>query len=971
MAQRRFTRAIAEFSVPAKEDREAAGELVALDASTPLRLDGTYSGWLVRSGHVDLFAVALDENKPTGMRHPLCQISAGNLIAGFDATGAGHTIVAVGRLGTSVTPMTRDQLDAWPLDKRAKLIERWIGLIAPAAFGDAPAWPETTAEPATRIDLAAGRRIFAPREPVWAVPRRGTLIIGDGFPEVAGAMPICAGLSLQAEGDCSLDLVTTATSVAGGVAALKPFHRIILAAVGALILDAEATAQERIVARSQTNRRSIEAGLRALSELGRDRSARTEPSTTSTDPVIAAFARVVGYQGVELSRTSRAVNAAESTLRSLARANGVGLRTVLLRGEWWRRDNGPLLAWRGEPKRPVALLPHGLRRCRLWDPADGRSVVVDETVAREIDSSATMTYRPMPLEVRGVVTLIQFALRGVRREVATIIAIAAVSGGLAALFPVAIGYLFESAVPRAERGQVLAVVIGLALAAVASGVFDLTKAIALLRLEGRLEAALQPGLMHRLLSLPVNFYRTLGTGELTNRVLSIQTMRSLLAGSTLISLLSAIFATTSFLVIVFISPFLALVSAGLVAVGATAWVALSIAELGQERARVALRGQEDGLVIQIIQGITKVRVSASEPRVFAVWGRLFARQKQRFLQGQRYASVEEVFNEVYPILAVLALLFAASKLLSTGPNAAPGLGLGSFLSVNAAFGQLLAATTAMARAVATGLELIPLFERLRPIVTAAVESHGDKTEAPPLSGRIEVSHVHFRYVEGSSPVLDDVSLRIEAGSFVAFVGPSGSGKSTLLRLLLGFEVPERGDILYDGQSLSTLDTTSVRRQIGVVLQHGRITTGSILENITSGLPYNLDDAWAAARLAGIDREIEALPMGMHTLLLEGSATLSGGQRQRLMIARALIGKPRVLFFDEATSALDNRSQALVTQSLEKLRTTRIVVAHRLSTIERADRIFVLEDGRLVEFGTYAELITQHGLFHRLAQRQIA
>ena len=714
------------------------------------------------------------KGKPTGMRHPLCQISAGDLIVGFDAGGASHAIVAVGRLGTSVSPMTRDEVDAWPLDTRAELIERWISLVAPAVFGDAPAWPEMTAEPGARIDLAAGERIFAPREPVWAVPRRGMLTVGDGLPEVIGALPICAGLSLRAEGDCSLDCVTTATAVAGGGAALEPFQAVIMAAVGALIVNAEETARERIIARFQANRRSIEAGLRTLSEVGRGRSAGAEP-TVSTDPIIGAFAKVVGYSGGELTRAPRTSNAAESALRSLARANGIGLRTVLLRGEWWRRDNGPLLAWRGEPKRPVALLPHGPRRCRLWDPADGGSVIVDETVAREIDSSAVMTYRPMPLEVHGVVALIQFALRGVGREMATIIAIAAASGGLAALFPVATGYLFESAVPRAERGQVLAVVIGLGLAALASGVFDLTKAIALLRFEGRLEAALQPGLMHRLLSLPVNFYRTLGTGELTNRVLSIQTMRSLLAGSTLVSLLSAIFATSSFLVILFISPFLALVSAGLVGVGAAVWVALSIAELRQERARVALRGQEDGLVIQIIQGITKIRVSASEPRVFAVWGRLFARQKQRFLSGQRYASVEEVFNEVYPILAVLVLLFAASKLLSSGPGAAPGLGLGSFLSVNAAFGQLLAATTAMARAVATGLELIPLFERLRPIVTANVETHGEKTEAPPLSGRGDVSHVHFRYVRGSPPVLDDVSVRIEAGSFVAFVGHSGSG----------------------------------------------------------------------------------------------------------------------------------------------------------------------------------------------------
>jgi ABC-type bacteriocin/lantibiotic exporter with double-glycine peptidase domain len=233
-----------------------------------------------------------------------------------------------------------------------------------------------------------------------------------------------------------------------------------------------------------------------------------------------------------------------------------------------------------------------------------------------------------------------------------------------------------------------------------------------------------------------------------------------------------------------------------------------------------------------------------------------------------------------------------------------------------------------------------------------------------------VSHISFRYAEGSRPVLDDVSLEIEPGMFAAVVGPSGSGKSTLLRLLLGFETAESGDILYDGQSLGTLDLPSLRRQIGVVLQHGSIATGSIFENMINGLPYTLDDAWAAARLVGLEADIEAMPMGMHTLLLEGSTTLSGGQRQRLIIARALLGRPRLLFFDEATSALDNRSQAVVTQSLERLRTTRIVVAHRLSTVERADRIFVLDGGRLVESGTFAELVAGDGLFSRMARRQI-
>jgi NHLM bacteriocin system ABC transporter ATP-binding protein len=966
MAKRSVAGAVVEL--PNRVADHGDRDTLTLTASTPLRLDGPHGGWLVQKGHVDLFAVALHDGEPAGMRHPLCQISPGELIAAFPGA-AGHTIIAVGRLDTLVGMVTREQLDGWPLDRHAELIDRWIGLIAAAAFGDAPAWPELTAESGSQMDLAAGKRLFAPRGPVWAVPRSGTLVVGDGMLEAAGAMPIAAGLSLRAQTDCSLDLVATAAAIAAGIADLDRFHAVILMAVGGLIAQAEQAARQRIAARAVADRRSVQSGLRSLSELGGDQPSRSAP-LISSDPVIAAFATVVAHLGVELSRTPRTVNAAESALRSLARANGVGLRSVLLRGEWWRADNGALLAWRGEEKRPVALLPDGPRRCRLWDPADGSSVIVDQAIAREIDGSATMAYRPMPREVRGVAALVRFALRGIRRELTTIVAVAAAAGALAALFPVAIGYLFETAVPRAETGQVLAVVFGLGLAAFGAGMFDLTKAVALLRFEGRIEAAMQPGLMHRMLALPVNFYRGFGTGELTNRVLSIQTMRQLLAGSTLVSLLSALFATLSFTVILFISPFLALVSGALVAMGAVVSGVVSIGELRQERARVALRGQEDGLVIQVIQGVTKLRVAASETRIFAVWAALFARQKRRFLSGQRYAAISEVFNEVYPILAILVLFFAASRMLTPGANGGPALGLGSFLSVNAAFGQLLAATTAMARAVVTALELVPLFERLRPIVTAEIESHADKSEVPPLSGRIEISHVHFRYGEGSRPVLDDVSLRIEAGSFAAFVGPSGSGKSTLLRLLLGFEMAERGDILYDGRSISTLDAASLRRQIGVVLQNGRITTGSIFDNITSGLPYSLDDAWTAARLAGIDGEIEAMPMGMHTLLLEGSSTLSGGQRQRLMIARALIGKPRVLFFDEATSALDNRSQALVTRSLEKLRTTRIVIAHRLSTIERADRIFVLEGGRLVESGNFSELMARDGLFRRLAQRQI-
>src|SRR5262249_21854775 len=326
----------------------------------------------------------------------------------------------------------------------------------------------------------------------------------------------------------------------------------------------------------------------------------------------------------------------------------------------------------------------------------------------------------------------------------------------------------------------------------------------------------------------------------------------------------------------------------LVGLAASVSVALALGELRQERARLDLRGQEDGLVVQLVQGIAKIRVAAAETRLFAGWAGIFARPKRHFRTGQRFALAGEVFAEIYPLFAYVALFVVAARLLLPDGNTPASLGLGGFLTINAAFGQLLAAVMVMSRSVAATLELVPLFERLRPIAEATPETNTERREAGPLSGSVEVSHVVFRYAAGTRPVLDDVSLRIEPGSFVAIVGPSGSGKSTLLRLLIGFETPESGDILYDSQSVSTLDTGSLRRQIGVVLQHGRVSTGSIFENITGGLPYTLSDAWAAARLAGIDQDIEAMPMGMHTVLIEGSSTLSGGQRQRLMIARALI-----------------------------------------------------------------------------------
>jgi ATP-binding cassette subfamily C protein len=743
---------------------------------------------------------------------------------------------------------------------------------------------------------------------------------------------------------------------------LTEFHRHAAEAIAATLTEHDRAARQRLVTRAALDAKTMSGAIQRLALVGR-RKARAAAAPDQA-PLVAAFSVVADRLGVPLANLPR-VDLRQKTLPQLARLTGFGFRRVLLRDEWWRRDNGPLIGHFAETRMPVALLPDG--RGRTWLVDGNGETRITEGIAGALEPEAITFYRPPPPEIRSLPGLAKLIFRGGRGDLTAIVAMGLLGSFIGTLTPIATGFLFEWVVPRAELGALAAVIGGLALAALGVACFDLVKAIALVRLESRMEAGLQPLIMQRLLSLPVGFFRNFGTGDLTDRVLAIQRIRHLIAGTTIVSLLAGAFASVSFVVIVLYSPLLGLLSIALVAVAAAITVALSIGQLRSQREAVRLGGREDGLVLQFIQGIGKLRVSASEPRMFGLWAGIFTQRRTFLVRSQRFANLRTTFLGAYPIIASLLLFKVAAGSVAGGGGA---LSLGAFLAINAAFGQLLAAMTSGSTALAGMLGAIPLFERLKPIVTTAPERHADKADPGPLNGAVEVNRVTFRYAPEAPPVLEDVSLRVEPGQFVAIVGPSGSGKSTLQRLLLGFETAESGDILFQGQSIANLDTSALRRRIGVVLQTARIMSGSIFENITAGLPYSLDEAWEAARMAGIAEDIEAMPMGMHSVLMEGASTLSGGQVQRLMIARALIGKPQVLILDEATSALDNVSQAVVTDSLNRLHTTRIVIAHRLSTIREADRIFVMERGRLVESGTFDSLMAGNGTFAALARRQL-
>jgi NHLM bacteriocin system ABC transporter ATP-binding protein len=469
----------------------------------------------------------------------------------------------------------------------------------------------------------------------------------------------------------------------------------------------------------------------------------------------------------------------------------------------------------------------------------------------------------------------------------------------------------------------------------------------------------------RLLGLPVSFFRDYSSGDLAQRSLGIAVIRQTITGSTLTAILSGIFSIFSFALLFYYSFNLALLATGLVLCACALSIFCGVLQVRRQRKISVLNGNISSLLLQFINGMAKFRVSGTERRAFAVWSREFSSLQQQTLKARHVTNGFTVFASVFPLAALAVIFLFHQQFMSAGQ-----ISTGDFLAFLAAFLQFLTAALMLSSALVSALNVVPIYERAKPIFAAIPEVTDVKVDPGKLTGMIEVSHVSFRYKPETPLVLRDLSIRIMPGQFVAFVGASGCGKSTLFRMLLGFETPESGSVYFDGQDVSGLDIQAVRRQIGVVLQSSRPISGSIFENIVGSAPLSVEDAWQAARLAGIAPDIERMPMGMHTHLGDGGGSISGGQRQRLMIARAIVGRPRILLFDEATSALDNHTQAVVSRSLESLQATRIVIAHRLSTIVKADKIFVMDKGTIVDDGTYDELISRDGIFRDLASRQM-
>ena len=403
-------------------------------------------------------------------------------------------------------------------------------------------------------------------------------------------------------------------------------------------------------------------------------------------------------------------------------------------------------------------------------------------------------------------------------------------------------------------------------------------------------------------------------------------------------------------------------AAGLVVLGVALLIARSAADAQLEVETAT--GAVNGFLYQVLVAIPKLRVAGAESRAFLAWAEQLRHGRGRPAPDARrrppdHAGVDD------PARSARSRCWRGVAVI--GPDR---IAVDVFVAFQTTYTVFLTGVTATVAAVGTALQMGPTLDRVVELAQEPVELAPDRSQQPTLRGEVGFAGVTFRYLPGTRPVVDGLTFRVEPGQLVAITGPSGGGKSTILRLLLGFEQPEQGSVLYDDQTLSSLDVGSVRRQLGVVLQDGQLMPGTVRQNLAGMATLSEAEAWEIAELVALADDIRAMPMGMDTVITLSGGAFSGGQRQRLLIGRALAGRPRVLLLDEATSALDNVAQRVITHNLADLGMTRVVVAHRLSTIAGADRILVVDRGRIVEDGTYDELMAKGGAFHALASRQL-
>ena len=963
-----------------------SGTSVPCAGNLPVKLDDPDSVWFIDRGAVNLFMVEFRSGREQAAPQHMLRRDAGWLLPGVapdergDDEDATLSLTAKGLPGTVLKRLPASSLSEVHPEELAEQTDTWLTAITDTLSRFASRLPRPTAlaQPGMTQTLAPGT-LSVRRGVVWvSEPPRGASVFmdivdpaelaGAGGPDEA-AIPLTRTSWLTLFDEAALSGKSTETLARQGtlLSSLASFHALAfalerlnrrLAVVDDANLERARTASRRTAEKAARQR------LMNIYDLPIDR------GTSVEDTALADALQIIGrHEGIDFSIPARTGPSDSPVgLVDVLDASGVRARRVRFKaeGSWWRGDSHALLGFRAGDGQPVALLPGMVGRYRELDPVSRRGVRITEDRAGTLAEEAWMFYRPLPSGNVEPADLLRVALRGSGADLARLV-IAGLPGGLIKLLPaIALGFVANHVAAGGSAGALYTVALALAGFGLLGALLHLLQSTAMMRIEGRSASRVEAAFWDRLMRLPPSILHRHPAGDLATSGMTFQNLRDGLQGIVADGLLSIVFLLPVFGVIFFYDATLGIVALAFSLVSLLIAVALGLRQISPYGRMIGAARRVAGRLFQIVGGITKLRVENAEGSAYAIWARDYREQKRAEIELGAVEGHSRAFGDALPFLAGGVLLFAVA---AAGDRSVP---VGDFLVVYTVFIAFQSAIARLGESFGTVAAMVPAFDQMRPLLTTVPETEVGGEPVGFLGGDILFDRISFRYDPDGPLILDDVTIRARPGEFVAIAGESGAGKSTLFRLALGTDRPTAGAVYYDGRDLRHLNLRQVRRNIGTVPQSVGLHPMDLWDNLVGHRDdVTSEEVWAAVRLAEVEDEIKGMPMGMMTMVGTSGSVLSGGESQRITIARSVIGSPRIMLFDEATNWLDNESQARVMENLTALTSTRVVIAHRLSTLEQADRIYVLQAGKVVESGSFNELMEIDGAFKELVKRQIA
>ena len=686
-----------------------------------------------------------------------------------------------------------------------------------------------------------------------------------------------------------------------------------------------------------------------------------ESEAARQENMTKAIGRVLRYYHFKPKEVPNDIKDLQDQLEYLCRPYGVMRRTVKLEKGWYRDAVGALLGTKKDGT-TVALIPNRFFGYSYYDEVTGREVRLNSKTEADLETEAVCFYKPFPLKKLNIPTVMRYVIGCVpASSYALVILMLWITTLVGMLSPRITHIIFQEVIPSGNMRLFWAVIVFSLCLSISRMLIGILKSLIDDRVGTQMSMSIQSAAMARVLSLPAEFFKAYSAGELTTKLQYFNSLCSTLYSGFMVTGLSSIFSLIYITQVFVYAPMLVVPSLCITAATLGFSIFHTVLRMKISRQSMEAAGKKNGLTYALLTGIQKIKLSGSERRAFTRWTRVYAEEVRSIYGVPLLLLLSGTIGMLISLTGTIVMYYFAIR---------SGVSVADYYAFTAAYGMVSGAFSSLVGIGLQAANIRPTLEQVKPIMEAVPEISEDKQVLTHVSGGIELNNVSFRYNESMPWVLDNLSLKIRPGQYVAIIGKTGCGKSTLLRLLLGFETAQKGAVYYDGKNIDTLDLKSLRKKIGVVMQNGKLFHGDVFSNIVISAPWmTMAEAWEAAELADIADDIRAMPMGMHTIISEGSGGISGGQRQRLMIARAIAPKPKILMFDEATSALDNITQKKVSESLDSLKCTRIVIAHRLSTIRHCDRIIVLDGGKIIEDGTYDELLAKGGFFAELVERQ--